>query len=343
MAGKYLAVTDKLELELRKMRSEGRTKLPSEQELSERFSCSRQTVRASLDILRQKGLIEKRKGSGSYLAEGFIKNKTIYFMSEDCDRYRSSFLITGLRERIASSGYTLKVFSSGGSIDGEKEILSQVISCRPAALIIEPSRDLVPNPNTRTVEEIRDLGIPVIYCNSTLGDVHVTADNAAGAKILMNHLEGAGRKKTACIFRSDDSSGHEFYRGYIDAVLDSGSAFDESGCLPLTYNEEKDIIAGKDKRLETFAEEVLSGFDSVICHNRVTACLLIQILNRYGLSVPGDIAVACFDCMGGVPAAGGMISLEYDTELYCRSLAVSVVALAEGRSAKSVTVPVKKI
>ena len=156
-------------------------------------------------------------------------------------------------------------------------------------------------------------------------------------------MTGSGRKKTACIFRYDDSSGHDFYSGYIDAVLDSGSVFDEEGSLPLSYEEEKDIISGRDKRLDVFAEKIISGFDAVICHNRVIALRLIQILDKKGISVPEDIAVACFDNMNGFPGTDGMLSLEYDNDICCRALASAAVALAEGRSAKSVTVPVKSI
>ena len=127
MAEKYQVITDKLELELKRMRSEGRTKLPSEQELAGRFSCSRQTVRASLEVLRKKGLIEKRKGSGSYLVDNSSDSRTVFFMTEDCDRYQSPALISGLKERLSSAGYQLKTFSTGGSIKGEEEVLLQVI------------------------------------------------------------------------------------------------------------------------------------------------------------------------------------------------------------------------
>ena len=75
MAEKYVVIADKLEIELKKMRSEGRMKLPSENSLSEQFSCSRQTGRAALDILKKAGLIEKRNGSGSYIVEESKKNK----------------------------------------------------------------------------------------------------------------------------------------------------------------------------------------------------------------------------------------------------------------------------
>lgn len=341
MAGKYLVITDKLELELKKMRSEGITKLPSEAELSKKFSCSRQTVRASLDILRHKGLIEKRKGSGSYIAGGLIKNRDIFFMTEDCDRYQNPFLINGLKEKLASYKYRLKAFSTGGSIKGEKDILTRVIEDRPSVLITEPSADLIPDPNMRLIEEIEDLGIPVIFCNSSLGTVHAGPDHLSAGRMLMNKLTGKGRKKTACIFRTDRSSGHDFYRGYIDAVLDSGYEFDESGCLMITHKEENDIISGKDGILSTFADEIAGSFDSVICHNKVIACRLMQMLKRKGMSVPEDLDIACFDNTALTPDTEGMMILEYDMDAFCRSLGMMAAALAEGREAKSFTVPFK--
>ena len=48
------------------------SKLPSESELSEKLNVSVTTLRKVLDALRQEGLIETHKGSGS-----FVCNKTI--------------------------------------------------------------------------------------------------------------------------------------------------------------------------------------------------------------------------------------------------------------------------
>ncbi len=44
-------------------------KLPSERQLVERFSCARMTVRRALDELQMEGLVERRHGSGSYVAD----------------------------------------------------------------------------------------------------------------------------------------------------------------------------------------------------------------------------------------------------------------------------------
>jgi len=337
VAEKYLVIADKLELELKKMRAEGRTKLPSEQELAAGFSCSRQTVRASLDVLCQKGLIEKRKGSGSYLAGTSSYNKTVFFMTEDCDRYQSPALIAGLKERLVPAGYTLKSFSNGGSIEGEKAVLLRVIAERPAALIIEPQRDLVPNPNLRLIEEITDMGIPVISCNSVAGSVSVTPDDHEGGKMLTKKLLEAGRKNIACIFRVDSSSGRDRYQGYIDAVPDT--LFDESKCMLLTYQEEKDIVSGKDVKLSAFTNEVLSGCDAVICQNGIIAYQLMNLLRKAGRSVPDEIVIACFD--NGHYSSDDLLSVGFDNDAFCKALAKTAVALAEGRSAASVIVQMK--
>ena len=126
MAEKYKVIVDKLELELKRMRAEGKIRLPSESDLCKTYSCSRQTIRAALDVLFQKGLIEKRRGSGSFIAGGTFTNRTVFFMTEDCDRYKSPALITGLKEQLSSYKYELKSISTLGSIKAGKDILLQV-------------------------------------------------------------------------------------------------------------------------------------------------------------------------------------------------------------------------
>ena len=341
MAEKYLVIAGKLELELKRMRSEGKTKLPSEQDLCKEYSCSRQTVRSALDVLLKKGLIIKRCGAGSFIADEAFSSRTVFFMTEDCDRYQSPALISGIKEQLALKKYQLTAFSTGGSYQTEKQILSRVSEERPAALIIEPCSDLIPDPNTRTVEEINGTGVPVIYCNSYLGEVHVAPDNAEAGRMLTKHLLDTGRKKIGGIFRMDESSGRERYQGYIDALLDAGAVFDESGCLLLTRKEEKDIISGNDRKFSVFVDNDLFGFDAVICQNGMVAHQLVNMLRGRGVSIPEDIAVACFDnSYYSEIGEDGMISAGYDTESMCRLLAKTAVALAEGRSAKSVVVPV---
>src|SRR5690606_34363097 len=67
------AIYEGVESELRRAIENGGWKpgfkLPSERELAERFQCARMTVRRALQELQAEGLIARRHGSGSYVAD----------------------------------------------------------------------------------------------------------------------------------------------------------------------------------------------------------------------------------------------------------------------------------
>ena len=101
MAEKYKVIVNKLELELKRMRSEGKTRLPSEQVLCKDFSCSRQTIRAALDVLLQKGLIVKRRGAGSFISDDSKAEKAIFKNAEkDFDKAVKTAKELGLSQKL---------------------------------------------------------------------------------------------------------------------------------------------------------------------------------------------------------------------------------------------------
>ncbi len=67
---RYLDVADDLRSDI----ASGRVgALPSEAELGERYSVSRVTVRRALDLLREEGLVDSRRGSGWFVASDPIR------------------------------------------------------------------------------------------------------------------------------------------------------------------------------------------------------------------------------------------------------------------------------
>jgi GntR family transcriptional regulator len=63
----YLRLVQQLLDEVRQGRWQ--TGLPSERKLSHRLAVSRHTARRALDLLCQRGMLERRHGSGTYLAQ----------------------------------------------------------------------------------------------------------------------------------------------------------------------------------------------------------------------------------------------------------------------------------
>ena len=66
MALKYRTLADQLREEIRGQEWKAGRRLPTEAELSERFSVSRQTVRRALQLLAEEGVVQSRQGSGTY-------------------------------------------------------------------------------------------------------------------------------------------------------------------------------------------------------------------------------------------------------------------------------------
>ena len=67
MTPKYEQLVTELRQTLPQWYADGQQKLPSEQALAAQFSVSRQTIRQALAVLEREGLLQKRRGSGSFL------------------------------------------------------------------------------------------------------------------------------------------------------------------------------------------------------------------------------------------------------------------------------------
>ena len=65
----YAAVKASLKLRIAQGGWQPGTRLPSERELVQEFGCARMTVHRALRELEEEGLIERRQGSGSFVAE----------------------------------------------------------------------------------------------------------------------------------------------------------------------------------------------------------------------------------------------------------------------------------
>lgn len=300
MEDKYLRIAYQLESELRRMRAAGITKLASEESLCADFSCSRQTIRAALNILVDKGLIVKKRGSGSYIADIASKlQDTVVFITGDKFEYEKPEFISQLKEYLKKKKYDLICYSTDHSFSKEHEALNKVLENTPAAVLIEPTADVIPNPNIELIDKISKKGIPVVYLYSSYSEpsnaMCIKEDDLNGAVKLVSHLKEYGHKKTCCIFRCDDSRGLTRYKGYIEACKEYGLAFDEHSSFFFTSRDRKKLIKGDDDMLQRFIKEMDPECSAVVCHNDEIAFRLIKSLEKCGRSVPKDIAVVSFE------------------------------------------------
>ncbi|NBM21216.1 LacI family DNA-binding transcriptional regulator, partial [Streptomyces sp. GC420] len=150
-------------------------------------------------------------------------------------------------------------------------------------------------------ERLRDAGVPLVACGKPIGlgskVSYVAADDRDGARDMVRHLIGAGRRRIATVTGPlDTPGGVERLAGYREILAEAGIEEDERLVVSGDYSR-----AGG----EAAAEELLrreTDMDAVFVASDLMAQGVLTALQRAGLRVPEDIAVGGFD---DSPAAVG--------------------------------------
>ena len=137
---KFEKIVTWIQEEVRSGRMVSGEKLPSEQELSEQFQVSRQTVRRALEELVKENIVESRRGSGSYICEeacsilGNIERKRsdheekrITVMLTYIDTYIFPIIVREIEKKVTQAGGILQIAMTDNSV--AKERIVSLILC----------------------------------------------------------------------------------------------------------------------------------------------------------------------------------------------------------------------
>ena len=339
MAQMYRQIAKELESGLAQMRLDGQLRLPTEEELCRMYSCSRQTVRSALDLMVNKGLIVKKRGSGSYISEKVASiSRSVFLIVENEDEYTNPEFVTALKSALKKNGHDLKCLATEGSLEKEREALTLAMSSSPAAVIIEPISNILPNHNLTLIGSISAQGTPVIYLNTSYPSpadaMCIREDNIEGAKKLVSYLKDNRHTNIACIFRCDDTRGLERYKGYINACKEYSLEFEEHDAFFFTGRDRKKMIKGDDGFLQTIINELDPGCTAVICHNDEVAYRLIKLMEKRGISVPKDLAVVSFENSYYSSVKADITSLGHSDKELIRVTSETILAVIERRTIK---------
>lgn len=311
--------------------------LPTEEQLTQRFSASRQTIRQALSLLVDAGLITKQRGSGSRVCAGAAAKRSgnIAVIAT----YISDYIFPGiLREAqsvFAANGLSAILSATRNSVYHERTILTDLLNKPIDGILVEGTKTALPNPNLDLYQKLMERNIPIVFFNgfySALPNtISVYAENFSGGYELVQHLLQKGHEKIAGIFKSDDIQGHERYSGYITALRDAGRMIFDSSVFWYTT----------ESRDEMFTEELahkIAECTAVVCYNDEIAFRLIPLLLSFGIRVPQDVAVVSFDNSSLSDLCPVKItSLSYGEQNIGHVAAETLLACIEGKPARSQT------
>ena len=273
------------------------SKIPSENELCEKFDLSRQTVRKAIALLADEGLLDSRRGSGTYVADQRAvegDKRVIAVVTTYLDDYIFPSTIKGIENTLSEKGYSMQLSFTNNTVGKERQLLTDFLDRSDiAGIIMEPVKSALPNPNMELYRKLYERGVKILFINSFYPELdypHVSINDEECAYRAVKALTDAGHKSIGCMLKLDDGQGRERYRGYLKAMTEFG--------LPFNYDHVNfiDTIDIKDgKRALSRVKDRLKGCSAVFCYNDQVAGILIEMLREDGISCPGDISVVGMD------------------------------------------------
>ncbi len=340
---KYEFVANSLSEEIRTGYYRNEALLPTENQLTQIYSVSRQTVRKALSILEEKNIIEKKQGSGSFvkIINPAANSRKVAVIATYIDDYIFPGQLRGVEEVLSKNNFSAILSATKNQICNERRILEAILKDPVAGILVEGTKTALPNPNIDLYEKLADRGIPIVFFNSfypgITSPLYVCADNRGGGYELVTYLLSKGHRSIASVFKADDIQGHERYSGYISAMFDNKLFVSDSKTIWYT-TETKDRIFDETGNVLS----AIGDATAVVCYNDEIAFMLIKYLTACGKRVPEDIAVVSFDNSNLSEMSPVKItSLSYENKNIGTIAACKLVDILNGRRTSSETIPWK--
>lgn len=297
---KYLEIVKWIQEKIENGELKSGNKLYSENELSEMFHMSRQTVRHAIAVLEQQNLLTRIQGSGTYISStcfsGASGNRTmnIAVISTYVDSYIFPNIIKGIEKILSKHDYMVQIAFTNNKIERERDIMQNILEKNNIdGLIVEATKSALPNPNIEFYNQIKERGIPIIFFNSYypgLNMPHVALNDKLMGKKVTKYLIAKGHRKIAAIFKADDGQGHLRYAGYVEAMLEADIKLNDTNIIWLDTEYVRDL---KDEKKQILAR--IEGCTAVFCYNDEIAFLLEDICQKEGIRIPEDLSIVGID------------------------------------------------
>lgn len=274
-------------------------KLESENQLVKKFGYSRQTVRQALGILENEGILDRRRGSGTFIRKiRQHKEKTynVGVIATYISDYIFPFIINGIESELTPNGYHIVIGVTKNRIEEESRVLRSFMDRHLDGIIVEGTKSAFPNPNLELYRKLQEMEIPVVFFNGYYPDlensVYVVTDDRKAGYDATEYLISCGCRSIGGIFKSDDMQGHRRYSGYSRALLNNNQTFDDDNVTWYTTVDETRF--GEDD-FDRYIFKRYQECDGIVCYNDKIAAKIISVFNKFGVSVPQNKMVISFD------------------------------------------------
>ncbi|GAA5482482.1 GntR family transcriptional regulator [Haloferula sargassicola] len=284
--------------------SEGR--MPSESQLTKRFSVSRPTIARALQVLSNEGLIERRAGSGTFARPGgklSASSKLFALLIPELGNTEIFQLICGELASLARMHDYGLVWgnSEHPRLDSELTVQNAIQLCRQfidrnVSGVFHAPHELVKEKeegNRQIAVMLREAGIPVVLLDRDLtpfpsrSDFDLASvDNVAGGFMLADHLLKLGCRRLHFVARPLSAQTVEARIAGVREAVSRRNLPCDPNWVHIGNPEDRKFV----KSLLGPARP-----DAYLCANDHTAAILMREFQKMNVRVPEDIRVVGFD------------------------------------------------
>ena len=340
---KYLKVADTLRKEIADGIFQDGQKLMTEETLRDRFQVSRQTVRQAIALLEDDGLVDRMRGSGTYVRHGVRKHQgaiRIGVVTTYITDYIFPEIVSGIENVLSKKGVIMTLSATYNNPKAERRILERTIDGQVDGLIIEGVRTAHEMANEDCFRHLAERNIPVLFMNGAyrkMGNIpYLVMDDYEGGRQAAKVLLERGYCRPAGLFKTDDLQGRERARGLSEAAGSQGIEIPDRRML--LFGTEQRMNLMKTSAGEAFSEMLAAGeADCVVCYNDVFALALLEEMEKRNIRVPEELGVISFDNSSYAEMARPRLtSFQHPKEAFGEAVAKKMLRMIDGIKEESV-------
>lgn len=270
--------------------------LPSEYELCQQFSVSRQTARNALDMLVSQGIIQREQGRGTFVKSTLNRNRnnTVGVLLSYANEYLFPDLLCSIENVLTSHRFGIDLGITYNQYERERRFLERMLDANISGLLVEGTQSALPNPNIDLYQKLQNYGIPIVFLHNYYRDLPCPAfvtDDKNTFYNLTNLLIKNGHTKIGGMFKLDDLQGHLRYEGYVKAMLDAGLPVCEDQVWWFSTQSSKSSL-----RYQLISDmQTIKQCTAIVCYNDQMVNQIHHILIEHQIRVPEDISIVGCD------------------------------------------------
>ncbi len=298
---KYREILEKVQEDIQSGRYSPGQRLPSETELVRRYGASRMTVFRAMHELQTMGIVVRRVGSGTFVAQNSNSKSHVFglLIPELGQTEIFEVICKGMMESQEAARHSL-LWGNSASRENEKEEVAEqlchhFISQKVSGVFFAPVEFSTGRfqANHRIVEAFDKAGIPVVlldrciepYPRRSKYDL-VGIDNRRTGYLATEHLIQAGAKHIAFLARPNSAP-----------TVDARIAGYREALLAVSKDGFRDSVHFGDPSDQKFVKAIFRKDrpDAFLCANDFTAGKFMHTLISIGQRIPEDVRIVGID------------------------------------------------